>query len=65
MMSFQLFLHGTVCEMAEEFQKYKNILDREKEEFRHQLQREVSSEIRIIVANFENIIARHLFFLKF
>ena len=43
MMSFQLFLCGTVHEMAEEFQKYKNILDREKEEFRHQLQREVST----------------------
>ena len=29
--------------MAEEFQKYKNILDREKEEFRWQLEREVST----------------------
>ena len=29
--------------MAEEFRKYKDILDREREEFRHQLEREVSA----------------------
>ena len=29
--------------MAEEFEKYKGILDREQEEFRQQLKREVSA----------------------
>ena len=29
--------------MAEEFQKYKNILDRERKEFKRQLEREVSA----------------------
>ena len=29
--------------MAEEFRKYKDILDRERKEFRHQLEREVSA----------------------
>ena len=29
--------------MAEEFQKYKNTLDREQEEFKQQLEREVSA----------------------
>ena len=40
MMSFQSFLSMT---MAEQFQKYKDILDREKEEFKKQLEREVST----------------------
>ena len=39
---FQLFVGQDVSIMAEEFQKYKNILDQEQEEFKWQLEREVS-----------------------
>ena len=49
--SFQLFHKMILCTvpqlvqliMAEEFEKYKGILDRECDEFRQQLEREVST----------------------
>ena len=41
--------------MAEEFQKYKNILDQEWEEFKWQLEREVSAFLSFQVDNGSNI----------
>ena len=38
-----LDLEDNILKMAEEFQKYKDILKREQEEFRKQFEREVST----------------------
>ena len=44
MTSFQLLSRASVAgKMSEEFKKYEDLLGREKEEFRKQLEREVSS----------------------
>ena len=45
--------------MAEEFQKYKSILDREQEEFKQQLKREVSAFLSFQVDKRSNIGTKH------
>ena len=52
---FQLSVWQDVFIMAEEFQKYKNILDQEREEFKQQLEREVSAFLSFQVDNGSNI----------
>ena len=42
--------------MAEEFQKYKNILDQEWEEFKWQLEREVSASLSFQIDQKSNIL---------
>ena len=45
--------------MAEEFEKYKSILDREQEEFKQQLKREVSAFLSFQVDQRRNIETEH------